>query len=236
MPYSRRRFLTSSATLVTSGLFISKSSPAVSQIAQKEEQSPSGLKTGQPQLLPYEDIPDFLSAEQLAVHHDKHYIGALNGYHKLDKLLNSEKLEATRYTTKLRSRSQKANSTLLHELYFACLAPKVIGVDETLFQKIIQRFGSPLRWWEDFQAAAASSRGWALLVSHNVTGKLYNIISDNHADGVLWQSTPILALDMFEHAYYLDYKNNKTEYIKRFIFHINGSEVSRRYHLAQQML
>jgi len=44
--------------------------------------------------------------------------------------------------------------------------------------------------------------------------------------------TPILALDMFEHAYYLDYKNDKTEYIRRFINHIDGQEISMRYQKA----
>jgi Fe-Mn family superoxide dismutase len=74
----------------------------------------------------------------------------------------------------------------------------------------------------------ASSRGWALLVYQPLSGKLYNIISDNHANGVLWGTTPIIALDMFEHAYYLDYQNNKTEYIKRFINHIDGQQISQR--------
>jgi Fe-Mn family superoxide dismutase len=192
------------------------------------------LVTGQPQALAYEEIPGFLSAKQLQVHHDKHYVGALKGYHKLATELLEKSFDTTGYSARSRTRTHKANSTVLHELYFSGLAPasQATAFDETLTRKMEKRFGSLDRWWSDFQAAAVSSRGWVTLVYQPLSNKLYNIISDNHGDGVLLAGTPILALDMFEHAYYLDYKNDKTEYIRRFINHINGQNISMRYQQA----
>ena len=238
MTYSRRRFLTAVPTVAATSLLIAQS--PVAQTRPKSmaaSNSETGLITGQPQMLAYKKIPGFLSAEQLQVHHDKHYVGALKGYHNLDNKLMEESFDTTGYAARLRTRTHKANSTILHELYFSGLAPaaQATDFDNTLSSAIKNRFGSFDRWWSDFQAAALSSRGWALLVYQPLSQKLYNIISDNHGDGVLWGGVPILALDMFEHAYYLDYQNNKGEYIKRFVNFINGQNASLRYQKALQI-
>lgn len=234
MAYSRRQFLSTVPTVAAGSLLFSQSVSAISQAIPKAAPQ-TGLASGQPLPLPHMEIPGFLSAAQLKVHHDKHYMGALNGYHKLDAALINDKFDKAGYATRLRTRSQKANSTLLHELYFSGIAPKSTLPDDQLITAIQKRFGSIDRWQEDFQAAASSSRGWALLVYQPASAKLYNIISDNHADGVLWETMPIIALDMFEHAYYLDYQNNKSEYIQRFFSHIDGQALSTRYHKALQV-
>lgn len=230
---SRRHFLSTVPSLALGSMLLPKSVVAETQTATQLADFPeTGLTSGQPLPLTHAEIPGFLSAAQLQVHHDKHYVGALNGYHKLDGDLLNENFDDTGYSARSRTRTHKANSTMLHELYFSGLAPKTTAPDAQFTDAIQQRFGSLNRWWEDFQAAANSSRGWALLVYQPLSKKLYNIISDNHGDGVLWTGTPILALDMFEHAYYLDYQNNKTKYIRRFINHIEGQQVSMRYQRA----
>ena len=235
MTFSRRQFLSTVPTVAVSSFLLPQAVAAKAQPAPKLSESPeTGLASGQPLPLPHKEIPGFLSAAQLQVHHDKHYIGAMKGYHKLDAELLDKKSDSAGYTAKLRTRTHKANSTLLHELYFSCIAPKSTEPDEQFSTAIQRRFGSLDRWWTDFQAAAASSRGWVLLVYQPLSGKLYNIISDNHGDGILWAGIPILALDMFEHAYYLDYQSNKTEYAERFIKYIDGKKVSMRYQKALQ--
>ncbi len=233
MHYSRRRFLNHSAVLASLAGFLPGKILAQSPLEKRNDAT--GLATGQPIPLAYPEIPGFLSAAQLKVHHDKHYVGALKGYRSLDEALHGAPLDPALYTTKSRARTHKANSVFLHELYFSGLTARATLPDEALRTAIQQRFGTIERWWEDFQAAAKSSRGWALLVYQPLSGKLYNIISDNHGNGVLWQAIPILALDMFEHAYYLDYQNDKGTYIERFINHIDGQEVSRRYQQARQL-
>ncbi len=54
------------------------------------------------------------------------------------------------------------------------------------------------------------------------------MVSDAHATGPLWMATPLLVIDVYEHAYYVDYQNNKAEYIKRFMNHIDWDIVNHR--------
>ena len=85
------------------------------------------------------------------------------------------------------------------------------------------------KWRQDFQASAKAASGWAVLAYDPLNAKLYNLVSDKHATGVLWMATPLLVIDVYEHAYYLGYKNNKNEYIAKFMSHIDWEEVNRRY-------
>ena len=84
----------------------------------------------------------------------------------------------------------------------------------------------------DFQASAAAAAGWAMLAFHPLNGNLYNVVSDEHSIGVLWMATPLLVIDVYEHAFYIDYQNRKTEYIAKFMDHIDWREVGRRYNNA----
>jgi Fe-Mn family superoxide dismutase len=68
-----------------------------------------------------------------------------------------------------------------------------------------------------------------VLTYHPVNGKLYNVVSDEHAIGPLWMAEPLLVIDVYEHAFYVDYKNRKGEYIDKFMDHIDWDEVNRRY-------
>jgi len=71
--------------------------------------------------------------------------------------------------------------------------------------------------------------GTELLAWHPVSGKLYNVVSDEHDTGVLWMATPLIALDVYEHAFYVDYQNDKATYVARFVDHIDWQAIERRY-------
>jgi Fe-Mn family superoxide dismutase len=100
---------------------------------------------------------------------------------------------------------------------------------QEVVKAIETRFGSLDYWAADFQASAKAAAGWAMLAFHPINGNLYNVISDEHATGVLWMATPLVVIDVYEHAFYVDYKNHKTEYINKFMDHIDWHEVNRRY-------
>jgi Fe-Mn family superoxide dismutase len=68
-----------------------------------------------------------------------------------------------------------------------------------------------------------------MLVQHPVNGRLYNVVSDEHAMGVLWMAIPLVVIDTYEHAFYIDYQNRKAEYVEKFVEHIDWSEASRRF-------
>ena len=225
-------------------LFVSSGAAAGSFVtaglAEADDSGPpekSGLITGQPKPLRYKSIPGFLSADQIDPHYTAHYGGALRGYVSADSQLQSSiidgiAIEPSNYGAVQRARISKANSVLLHELYFDEMVLEANEPDAEVRSVIEQRFGSLDKWAADFQASARAAKGWAVLTYHPVNRKLYNVVSDEHAMGPLWMAAPLLVIDVYEHAFYVDYKNRKGEYIDKFMDHIDWDEVNRRYRNA----
>lgn len=225
-----RRNLIRASVGVAGALILPKASEAV----EEKVVSSGGLVTGQANPLPYKSIPGFLSEAQIRPHHSAHYGGALKGYLAADKKLHQGIIEgvamdASAYGATQRARTNKANSVLLHELYFDGMAAKTSIPTGEISEAIKKRFGSVDKWAEDFQASAKAASGWAVLALNSVNGTLYNVVCDKHATGIFWMSTPLLVIDVYEHAYYIDYQNNKMEYIKKFMEHINWEQVNQRF-------
>lgn len=235
MSLSRREFVFLSSGAVAGNMLV----PGVAEAGEDDAQhigefSASGLVTGKPKPLKHKSIPGFLSAEQIAPHHTAHYGGALRGYNGLDEKLQSSitsgtPIDPSAYGAMQRARESKGNSVILHELYFDGLVPKGPAPKGDVKATIAKRFGSVEKWAADFQASAKTAAGWALLVRHPVNGQLYNIVSDAHANGVLWMARPLVVIDVYEHAFYVDYKNRKADYVAKFMDHIDWSEVNQRY-------
>lgn len=230
MTISRRTFLFASSGAATGTLLV----PGLSAALDNPTDAVSGLVNGNPKPLRFESIPGFLSAEQIAPHHTAHYGGALKGYLAADAQLEQNfvpgrPLDAAAFGALERARTSKGNSVLLHELYFDALTPDAPDPTEDVRTAIAKRFGTFEQWADDFQACAREAAGWAMLVRHPVNGKLYNLVSDEHAIGLLCMATPLLVLDVYEHAFYVDYQNRKGDYITKFMEHIDWDEVNRRY-------
>jgi len=230
---SRRGFLFASSG-AAAGTFVV---PGLAEADEQVDAHKSGLITGRPKPLRYKSIPGFLSAEQIAPHHTAHYGGALRGYVASDAKLQSSIIEGSKvdpnaYGAIQRARAAKGNSVLLHELYFDAMVPRADDAKAEVRKAIEMRFGSLDKWAADFQASAKSAAGWAMLAFHPLNGKLYNVVSDQHAMGPLWMATPLLVIDVYEHAFYVDYKNRKTQYIEKFMDHIDWKEVNRRFKAA----
>lgn len=229
--HSRRNFLLLSSGAAAGSMLV----PGLAAAADSESQfAHSGLVTGKPKPLRHKSIPGFLSAEQIAPHHTAHYGGALRGYTAADARLedhvkNGTVIDASAYGAVQRARQAKGNSVLLHELYFDGLVPRAPDPDPDVRAAIEKRFGSMEKWDSDFQASAKAAAGWAMLVCHPVNGKLYNVVSDSHAQGPLWMAVPLVVIDVYEHAFYIDYHNRKTDYIEKFMGHIDWAEVNARY-------
>ena len=230
---SRRNFLFASSGAAAGTMLI----PGLAEASDDNHFAQSGLVTGKPKPLRYASIPGFLSKEQIAPHHTAHYGGALKGYSGIDaKLEKSIKdgtaMDPNAYGAMQRAKSSKGNSVILHELYFDALAPNRSDAKADVRAAIEKRFGSLDKWADDFQASAKSAAGWAMLVLHPVNGRLYNVVSDEHAQGPLWMAVPLVVIDVYEHAFYIDYHNRKSEYIEKFMDHIDWDEVNTRYRLA----
>jgi len=130
-----------------------------------------------------------------------------------------------------RDEATALNSTLLHELYFASLGGDGRTLPEEIAGAIARDFGSVLRWRQEFIAlggALANGAGWALLTYVPRDGRLINQTTSDHSQSVAG-GIPILALDMYEHAYHLDFGANATAYIAAFMRNIDWNAVQARY-------
>ena len=234
---NRRNFLFASSGAAAGLLVV----PGLTDAAGVDESpyAESGLVTGRPKPLRYKEVPGFLSAAQIAPHHTAHYGGALKAFvgveQRLEKSFSDGKpIDSAAFETMKRMKSSRGNSVVLHELYFDGLAPKASDPAEGVRKAVEKRFGSLDRWAADFAASAQAAGGWAMLVVHPVNGRLYNVVSDEHAQGPLWLAAPLVVIDTYEHAFYIDYQNRKAEYVETFLKFIDWSEAERRYRLANR--
>ena len=229
--FSRRNFFFASSGAAAGSLLVPG---LLAAEGEKVDFTNSGLATGNLKPLKLKEIPGFLSAEQIAPHHTAHYGGALKTFVSIDAKFeeNFQKgtaIDPQAFETMQRQKSSRGNSVILHEMYFDGLALKANDPAEGVRQAIEKRFGSLDKWSADFIASAKAAAGWALLVHHPVNGKLYNVVSDEHAMGPLWLAMPLVVIDVYEHAFYIDYQNKKADYIEKFMQHVDWAEVDRRY-------
>lgn len=226
----RRHFLFASSGAAAGSLLV----PGIAEAEDRKlDFSTSGLVTGQPKPLKHKEIPGFLSAAQIAPHHTAHYGGALKAVTGADTRLEEaiktgSPVDPAAFGQLKRTINSRGNSVVLHEMYFDGLTPKAADPAAGVKAAIEKRFDSVDKWWADFAASAKDAAGWAMLVKHPVNGKLYNVVSDEHAMGLLWMAVPLVVIDVYEHAFYIDYQNRKAEYVDKFLGHIDWSEADAR--------
>ena len=187
--------------------------------------------------LPYEynALEPFMSEEQLTLHHTKHhqaYVNALNA--TLDKLDAARKdnsdvdMKAT-----LKHLAFNLNGHILHSLFWENMAPKGKGGEKSAELKaaIERDFGSAERLRKEFSQAAVlvEGSGWAALVKDRNTGRLLVMQIEKHNVNMYAESDLLLVLDVWEHAYYVDYKNARPKFVEGFTEVINWTEVSKRF-------
>jgi superoxide dismutase, Fe-Mn family len=229
---NRRTFFFASSGAAAGSLLV----PGFAE-ADEKEPSPfadSGLVTGKPKPPKYKEVPGFLSAAQIAPHHSAHYGGALKAFAGADAKFEESFTKGTvidpaAFERLKQIQSSRGNSVILHELYFDGLALKATAPPEAIKAAVAKRFGSVEKWAADFVASAKAAAGWAMLVVHPVNGRLYNLVSDEHAQGPLWLTVPLVVIDTYEHAFYVDYQNKKAEYVEKFLAFVDWAEADRRY-------
>lgn len=181
----------------------------------------------------YSDEITAINRAQFDVHM-KLYEGYVDKINEIDGILSGDagrdKANATfsYYRECKRGETFALNGVILHELYFANLGGNCAGPDAVSLKYLEQDFKSYNHWQEDFIATAKASRGWAVLCFDQRSARYRNISLDAHDVGNIAYSAPVLVLDVYEHAYFLQYANKKDEYIKRFMNNINWTEVGQR--------
>jgi Fe-Mn family superoxide dismutase len=145
-------------------------------------------------------------------------------------MLKGGKVATPEYAELKRRLGFEFNGMRLHEYYFENLAGKgALDKSGKLGKKLAEEFGSYEDWEKDFRGTASMRGiGWAILYQDNITGRLINQWINEHETGHPAGCTPLLVLDVFEHAFMLDYGLKRADYIEAFFNNINWSAVEAR--------
>ncbi len=167
--------------------------------------------------------------------HMRLYEGYVTNINKIDEILNKGDAQRDQANTTFswyrelkRGETFALNGVILHELYFENIGGKSEAGDEAVDRILEESFGSVGKWQEDFIATAKASRGWAVLCLDQRSMRYRNISLDAHDVGNIAYSAPVLVLDMYEHAYFLQYADKKADYINAFMKNINWNVVGER--------
>ncbi|OGY63458.1 MAG: superoxide dismutase [Candidatus Harrisonbacteria bacterium RIFCSPLOWO2_02_FULL_41_11] len=171
----------------------------------------------------------------------KTHFGLYEGYVKntnklveqLKKYTDEENIASPEYAELKRRFGWEFNGMRLHEYYFGNMAKGGGEPDKAapLYKKLEEVFGSYQNWEKDFKATGAMRGiGWAILYQDEESKKLFNIWVNEHDFGHLAGGSPLLVMDVFEHAFVLDYGMKRGEYIDAFMRAVDWEEVNKRAH------
>ncbi len=113
------------------------------------------------------------------------------------------------------------NAIKSHELYFENISGKGGQPQGWLGTQIEKHFGSFENWEKDMKATGLAARGWVWTAFDWQTGSLFNYLGDAHDAFPIWHATPLVALDVYEHAYMIDYGVARADYIETFFKNLN---------------
>lgn len=172
-------------------------------------------------------------SDQLLKNHFTLYQGYVANINKLIEKLKSfvadNKIDTPCFAELTRRLGWEFNGMRLHEYYFANLVKDGTKLDanSALAQKINAQFGSLANWEKEFRAVGAiRGIGWVILYYDAVADKLLNIWVNEHDSGHLAGAKPLLVMDVFEHAFMLDYGLKRVDYIEAFFKAIDWPKVA----------
>jgi Fe-Mn family superoxide dismutase len=202
--------------------------------AQTAAVAPAFAGKHRPKPLPFDAAKlNGISEKLIRSHHENNYSGAVKGLNLVEKrlaTLGAEKdLPPYIYGDLKRQELIRTGSVVLHELYFANLGGN--GRSDGKARKQIEiAFGSYDAWEAEFKRIGNSlsgGSGWTILALNLQTRELHNYWSADHTSNAPF-SAPLLVLDMYEHAYQMDYGAAAANYIDAFMRNVNWDEVNRR--------
>lgn len=188
----------------------------------------------------YDALEPHIDARTMEIHHSKHHNGyttKLNGAIEGTDMANMSIEEILKVCKDKSAVRNNGGGFYNHDLFWQVMSPNGGGTpDGALMEDINASFGSFEAFKDAFANAAATQfgSGWAWLCV--CEGKLCVCSTPNQDNPLMGEGcggTPILGLDVWEHAYYLNYQNRRPDYINAFFNVINWAEVSKRYSAAK---
>lgn len=186
--------------------------------------------------LPYtfEALEPYYSKETLMLHYNILYSGYVDNTNKTEGKLEKARAENNFENIKCLERDLSfwGSGAILHELFFTNMGPAMpTSPSVELMKQIIKDFGSYDKFKVQFTESSkvVEASGWNLLVWVPDFKKLEILQCEKHQNLTLWGCKPLLVLDMWEHAYYLQYKTSRADYINAFWNILNWNRVNKRW-------
>jgi Fe-Mn family superoxide dismutase len=188
----------------------------------------------------YHALEPYISKEIMELHHSKHHKSYVDGLNKaeLELKLARELNNFTLIKHWSRELSFHGSGHYLHTIFWKNMSPHSGGAPTGKLRKELENyFGSFIHFKKHFSEAAkqVEGSGWALLVWSPRARHLEVLQTEKHMDLTQWDTIPLLVLDVWEHSYYLQYKNNREEYIKNWWETVNWNDVEIRFDRAREV-
>jgi len=187
--------------------------------------------------LPYDyaALKPYMSEEQLRIHYERHHQGYVNGANAIFQRIDKARKEGIDIDIKatMKELSWNVGGHLLHSLFWGNLAPAGKGggmPGGALADAISKEFGDFGRFKREFTQAASGveGSGWAALTLDKLSGRPLVMQIEKHNTNVYPTLSILMVLDVFEHAYYIDYKNDRGKFIEAFWNIVNWDEANKR--------
>jgi superoxide dismutase, Fe-Mn family len=191
--------------------------------------------------LPYSEslLEPYMDAETLHLHYTFHHGGAVKAANKdlemIKKATNDGNFETVDYWTK--KLAFHFSSHILHSIFWTNLSNKKTDPARTLLRQIEKDFGS----YDKLKALIAATsknvdgNGWGILGYQPYSKSLIVLQCENHEKLTQWGVVPLLVIDVWEHAYYLKYKNKRTDFVDALFNIINWDNVAQRFDVARKL-
>ncbi|MFJ7637065.1 superoxide dismutase [Peribacillus sp. NPDC097206] len=189
----------------------------------------------------YDALEPIISAEIMRLHHDKHHQTYVDGLNKAELMMKKAR-ESNDFSLLKHWEREAAfhgSGHYLHTLFWEGMMPGGGGQPKGDLLKQIERdFGSFEAFKSHFSEAAKQVEGvgWAILVWVPRSRRLEILQSERHMILTQWDTIPVLVLDVWEHAYYLQYKNNRAAYVKKWWNVINWPQTTLRFNKAKKLI
>lgn len=183
----------------------------------------------------YKDLEPYISEKQLKIHYEKHHQGYVNGANAILEKLEKARKDGFDLDIKstLKALSFNIGGHILHSLFWPNLTRNVKGGGEpggVLSETIEKEFGSFERFKREFSQAAVSveGSGWAALTFCRQTNRPMIMQIEKHNTNIYPMFRILMVIDVWEHAYYLDYKNARAKFVDGFWNIVNWDKVNKR--------
>lgn len=237
----RKQFLTASGVLAATSILPVNSLLAEHYDTNGFERLVDANGNFQLQSLPYNNnfLEPYMDEETVHLHHTFHHGGAVKAANidiqKIRKAMDENNFETVDYWTK--KLSYHFSSHVLHTIFWTNLTNKKTDPQGELLKRIEKSFGSydKLKGYLAATSKNVDGNGWGILGYQPYSDSLTILQCENHEKLTQWGVIPLLVIDVWEHAYYLKYKNKRADFVDTMLNIINWDNVSDRLNVALKL-